>query len=89
LIEGWFRQSNDLSDQSYLLIFVFTTKYGVAEFEFCCNTGKRPDIDFSGVVVTEDNLRSSVVPRLDVGIELLIAKAARPEIDNLDARLIT
>ena len=47
-----------------------------------------PHIDSASVRYAEDDFRSAVEARLDVGVDLLVLEAARAEIDDLDARLV-
>lgn len=76
LVEGRVRLSDNLSYQSHLLVFILTTKDGITEFKLGCHATEGPHVYFRRVVVAENDLWSSIVPRLDVGIELLVAKAA-------------
>ena len=71
-----------------LLNFIFTWKERIARKQFCHNSSERPNVDGRGVRDSEYNLWSSIESRLYVGVNPLSKKAAAPEIDDSDSRLV-
>ena len=49
------------------------------------DTSKTPDIDFSVIGKTKDDLGSTVVSALDIGVDGLSFKATRTKVDNFNS----
>ena len=52
------------------------------------NTAKGPDIYFSVVAHSEDDLRGSVIATLDVSVDGFVFKTAGAEVDDSDSGLV-
>ena len=69
-------------------MLIFTWKKGVAQMQFCNYATETPYIYLTVVFLSENYLRGSVVPTLDISVNRLILKAARTEIYDFYARFI-
>jgi len=72
-----------LNDASQLVTFVLPSKQRVPGQQFHEYTRHAPHVDRRPVPGSEDDLRSTVEPRLDVSVDPLVLEAARAKVDHL------
>ena len=77
-------QANDLHNQWQLLLFTLSREEWNTREKFCQNATKAPHIYRSSIWNTQNDLRCSVEPRLDVSVNSLIGEATWSEIDHLN-----
>jgi len=80
----WRWDAFDLHYQLHLFVLTLSWEKRIASVELEEDTAKAPHVNGSGVVEPEDDLWRPIEPRLDVGIDLVVAEAAAPKIDDLD-----
>lgn len=68
-----------------MVFLVFSWKEWVSDIEFIENASETPHVDGRIVGDAQHDLRSSVEPALDVGVDLLCFEAATAEVDDFDA----
>ena len=61
-------------------MFIVPLKERISSVEFCQDAAERPNVNFMSVGKSENDLRRSVEPRLDVGEDLLTELDAGAEI---------
>lgn len=71
-----------------MIFLILTWKKRVAHVKLIKDATETPHIDSLSIGNTEYNLRSSVKPGLNIGVDLLVLKAAAAKVNNLDARLV-
>ena len=72
----------------HLVFFVFAEEERHTHVEFVQNAAERPHVNRWTVSDAEHDLRCSVVPRLNVGVELLHFVGTAAEVDHLDSALV-
>ena len=81
--------SNHIDDELELLLFVGSREEREACKQFDDDAAKTPHVNLLGVwEETQDNIRCSVEPALDVGVHDLIFKASATEISDHDSRFV-
>ena len=79
---GW--NTFNFHDQSHVIFLILSREEGVTYIKLIENTTKAPHIDCCGVRNTKHDLRSSIKPRLDVSIYLLVFEATTTEINDFN-----
>ena len=72
----------------HLLLLVLSCEDGEAHKQFVQDAAKGPHVNGRSVADSHHDLRSSVEPTLDIGIELLVFICATTEIDDFDSTLV-
>lgn len=84
---GW-RDPEDFHEHLHLLLLVLAGEDGEADEELGDDAPEAPHVDGHGVRQAQDHFRRAVEPALDVRVDLLVLEAARPEVHDLDPRLV-
>lgn len=81
-IIGW--PAKHLHYTGQLFDFILTGEQWITGVKFGENAAEAPHVDWGTVGQTQYDLGTPVEPRLDIGVDALIAVARRAEIDDLD-----
>ena len=79
------RHPKHLNDETHLFVLIFPSKKRIAHMQLSNDASKTPDIDFSVIGKTKDDLGSTVVSALDIGVDGLSFKATRTKVDNFNS----
>ena len=83
--EGSGRRAKDFHEHQHLLLLALARKDRESQEEFAENAAHRPNIDRICIGHSDDDLRRSVKPTLDVGVNLVLLEAARTQVDDFNA----
>ena len=78
--------SAKLHDELKLLLFIVAREKRFPGVQLGEDAAKRPDVNFFAVLDAQNDLWGSVIPRLHIGVHLLVSEAARAEVDDLQLR---
>lgn len=71
-----------------MFFFVFAGEQRISDVELVQDASETPHIDRGVVWNTQHDLRCAVESRLDVRVYLLVFKAPRPKVDDLNSRFV-
>jgi len=77
------RHPSQLHDKFELLLLVITWEEWLSGVKLCQDAAETPNVDLLAVFDPQDHFRGAVEPRLHVGVDLLVSKAARSEVHDL------
>lgn len=86
--KGGGRNAKDLHEHQHLLLLALARKDRESQEELAENAAHRPNINGICIRHSDDYLRRSVKPTLDVCVNLILLEAPRTEIYNLDTRFV-
>ena len=79
------RHSKHLNNETHLFVLILPSEKRVTHMQLSNNASKTPNIDFSVIGKTKDDLRSTVISALDVSVNGLSFKATRTKINNFNS----